>query len=719
MNDSQPWLFQPISDLPEHVRSDKKARQEWIQSPDTVWNYWTFHVGKNKAQRVSKSNPPNKSYGFAVDLDHAQAYELARKWIADLPFKPMWIEQSLSRKGCRLVFEFEEPVNMGNFGLAENMNKIFAAEMCLDALPGYDPKTTDPCMVWSNGAVWDAVEGATRIPSAKTFAWQQKALSAWNTDDKMGVAVPLDVAYALCKEKFGDRFQWPTESFELEQQGPTWFVEGSESAKSAVIKPHGIYSFSAHASDRPFRSWDDPTLLGGLVDKYKEANIEAAVRDVYFDGRVYFSRSRVTGEWVMDCKEVFARNLKVSHKLRSAPGKGQTCSELEQALNFVELNKRVAYATALMCEPPGIVVKDGKQVFNYAQPVIVEPTTQSVACWGDGFPFIAKFLDTVWDDPAGDEGTQKTRFLMSVKRLYESFSDFLPRRHAAMFFVGPKNIGKTFMSTGMLGVMLGGSNDPTSTLVEGNRFNSDMLGTPVWSLDDPQGTSANYQQFADMLKRFVANPDIRSEQKYAQGGMGAFNGIICVTMNDDASSKNFLPEVNRSNSDKWHFFKLKQSEAEFTKDENANKELLYREMPSFLRWLIDWQIPQSALQRFKEVSRWGHETYHHPELLTASQDGSDKMTYKSIMIRAFKSKCADAAGKEQLDIETPELLRSMNQAAFGCNIRFTPKAIERYLSEFIQDNNWPVRRVHDEHGMSRWNFDTRFFQEIGADATRN
>ena len=67
MQPSQPWLFQPETELPEHIRTDKKARQEWIQSPHTKWNYWTFHVGVNKAQRVSKQNYPNLSHGFAVD----------------------------------------------------------------------------------------------------------------------------------------------------------------------------------------------------------------------------------------------------------------------------------------------------------------------------------------------------------------------------------------------------------------------------------------------------------------------------------------------------------------------------------------------------------------------------------------------------------------------------------------------------------------------------
>ena len=84
--------IQPDTELPEEVRSNKKTRQDWIQSPDTRWNYWTLHVGKNKAQRVSKSNPPMLTGGFAVDLDHPEAFKQAELLIEGLPFKPMWIE---------------------------------------------------------------------------------------------------------------------------------------------------------------------------------------------------------------------------------------------------------------------------------------------------------------------------------------------------------------------------------------------------------------------------------------------------------------------------------------------------------------------------------------------------------------------------------------------------------------------------------------------------
>jgi len=558
------------------------------------------------------------------------------------------------------------------------------------------------------------VEGGARIPAHKVFSWQQEALKHWNSSDKSGIAVPLDIAYKLCKEKFGDKFRWPTETFELEQHGPTWFVEGSESESSAIIKEHGIYSFSSHASDKPFRAWDDPSLLGNLVGEYREKNISDAVKGIYFDGRGYYHKNRITGHWDVDALPALQRELKVNHRLSPLVPKGRIFSDLDEAVNFIEANQRVAYGTNMLCVPPGVFIKDGKSVFNYAQPVIIQPSESSVTQWGVGFPFLAKFLDTVFDDPPDVANIQRDRFLMAAKRLYESFSNFTPRRQSAMFLVGPKNIGKTFISTGILGTMLGGSNDPTSTLIEGNRFNADMLGTPVWSLDDPQGSGVQASQFSDMLKRFVANPEVRSEQKFVQGGMGAFNGIVCVTMNDNAASMELLPEVDRSNSDKWHFFKLKQSDVTFGESECANIARLQQELPAFIKWLIEWKIPAALEQRFPVNARWGNATYMHPTLLESSQHGSLKMTYKEALIVAIVDKAGETEFAKELTMSVPALLKAMNQAMHGTGLRYSPKLIDRYMSEFMEDG-WPVKRTQTERGTVMWNIQLEYFKPASND----
>lgn len=695
LGESQPWKFSPEHDVPQSIRQDKKLRQDWIQDPQTKWNYWTLNHGVNEADRIQKkTNPPRYIHGFAADLDSQAAFANAASFIEDLPFKPKWIEQTLSGGGCRLVFEFAEPMRADDFELACIMLENVAGRLGVTALPGYDKGSADPTRLWSNGNNWvDA--GGEPIPSATVFKWQKESLEQWSTNDKHGVAIPLDDAYKLCKQKFGDKFRWPADTFQLEDQGPTWWVPESQSEKSALIKEHGIYTFSAHAP-KPFYPWGDPELLGSLVDEYRTINIEAAVKDVFTDGKLYYRRYGTMGnKWMDETKEVLSRHLKKNCGLSSHVPKGQRVSEVEDALNHIEHHQRVHAALPLLCYRPGIVENfNSQRILNVAQPEIIQPYADGpVSKWGHNFPFIAEFLDTSWD---GDEQVQRNRFLMEFRRIYNNFLNYTVTRNAALFFVGPKSVGKTFLTTGLMGTILGGSNDPTQLLLEGNRFNADMCATPVWSLDDPIAKGRTSDSFGPMLKKFSANPMVRSEKKYAQGGTGAFNGVICVTLNNNAMSLELLPAVEENSEDKWHFYKMKKSTVQFALTENENRRVIEREAPYFLRWLLDWDIPADMLERFPINPRYGYEAYHHPELLDIAQRSSVENIYINAIIAAFRDKLTESGeGAKEISMQTVDIMRKMKQFLFGVDIRLNIKLIDRFLFDLSRGKDFPVHPIRE------------------------
>src|SRR5438552_1197375 len=69
-----PWTFGGV--VPNHVRSDKKARTQWITNPATDWNVYSLFEGINEHIRVTterpdgQGNPPHKMHGFCADYDH-------------------------------------------------------------------------------------------------------------------------------------------------------------------------------------------------------------------------------------------------------------------------------------------------------------------------------------------------------------------------------------------------------------------------------------------------------------------------------------------------------------------------------------------------------------------------------------------------------------------------------------------------------------------------
>jgi hypothetical protein len=80
-SDVLPWVFVPTSPIPEIVRTNKKARDEWINRPTTEHHVYTPFEGLNSNLRISKlrtdgeGNPPRSAKYFAADYDNAQPEE--------------------------------------------------------------------------------------------------------------------------------------------------------------------------------------------------------------------------------------------------------------------------------------------------------------------------------------------------------------------------------------------------------------------------------------------------------------------------------------------------------------------------------------------------------------------------------------------------------------------------------------------------------------------
>src|SRR5207249_3694854 len=129
--------------------------------------------------------------------------------------------------------------------------------------------------------------------------------------------------------------------------------------------------------------------------KFEEDRIGAAASEAWYDGKYYWLKSH-DEIWQHHSKEDFALRLRVRRGLYSK-NFGEKCSEVDRVLNFVHEQNRVDGAVPWIYNPSDIVTINGRRFVNSSAVRVVQPADVAQT-WAENFPWIAKFLDTRWDD---------------------------------------------------------------------------------------------------------------------------------------------------------------------------------------------------------------------------------------------------------------------------------------------------------------------------------
>jgi hypothetical protein len=242
--------------------------------------------------------------------------------------------------------------------------------------------------------------------------------------------------------------------------------------------------------------------------------------------------------------------------------------------------------------------------------------------WGENFPWLAQFLDTGWDDNLVPCVVQnkpaqppKKIFLAWFKRTYLTALQGNMHKGHALFIVGKVGLGKTLLSTKIVGGAMGGGSEAADFLLGSSDFNKELAHVGVWNIDDGKANSdpKSHQKFADMIKRAVANPSMSYHGKNKDQQRVEWNGRVIVTLNDDVSSIGMIPDIDTGLEDK--IIVLKFSDKSRTFPPKAQLEaIIQAELPYFLRWLVDWEVPAELIGEH----RFGINAYIHEETRVAA-----------------------------------------------------------------------------------------------------
>lgn len=624
-----PWIDTPHDSVPPRAITDKSYRTQWMTAPSTNYPAYSLIEGTNAKLRLKgpsatneDGNAPHALHGIVADYDLKLGQAEIDAGLARMNFKPTWLETSLSGN-LRALWIFEKPVLLHSYAYTVHLLKRICDFLPLKSMPGLDePALFSPDRYYTTGLVWTET-GAGPVSDAlvRNFLVEISSKFEWSSAEN-GPVVPLEVIAAECAKRFPRFKTWPGK-FELGSSGPSFWIDGSVSSNSAIVRETGISTFSAHAT-KPFYNWSE--LIGAeLVNQFKAKQLGEAVTDIFYDEKNYYSKM-ADGSWAIDPAANIALLLKVGRGLSDRTRKGENSSEVDQALLYIQRNQRVRTAASFAFYPEGVGVWNGEKILNTHHTKALAPAP-SPATWGpDGqFPWISKFLDTLFL-PAD----QLPFFLSWLKFFYTSCYARVPRAGTCLFICGGVSVGKTFLNRCIIAGLVSGFAECNDYFMGSDNFNAEIFDKALWCVDDATmgGDAKSHRLFSNMIKRAVANPSFKLNGKYLKGVTVRWSGRVIVTANIDTESLRLLPDLDASVREKICLLKTVPESLGHFVSAPMMEDIVTRELPYFARFLLDMEYPAHTLS---VDPRFFISPYHEATLTTSANQSSNSSAFSEIL----------------------------------------------------------------------------------------
>lgn len=616
-----PWHFQPTEKLTAQLRGDKTERQHWYRNPATRHYFYSVFEGANPNQRVSKDNPPRLMHGFAVDYDLRIPAERVKESIDAMKIKPTWTERSLGGN-VRLVWLFNAPLPVETYDFAVFLLQRAIKWLNLDLLPGLDtPAFTDPARLLCNGCDWQVSLGGP-VNEKQLQAFFVECGREFRFTPAEANIIPLDIIEKAIKERF-PAFVWPVE-FAADTQGPSFWIPESATPLSAIVKPDGMFTFSAHAA-KPFYSWSE--ILGPeFVKQFSTESIANATKEIYWDGKRFWRK--ISGIYTSLDNPELQNYFKVQCRLSPKAGK-DGLSLIDLAMDHIYNNNRVAGAAPFLFRSPGVVEFMGSKVLNTYRNNVMKPADELTSWGAEGkFPWLSQLLDALFEPQE-----QLKYFLAWFRGFYLSGLDSKPVPGQCVFMVGGVGTGKTLTNRAVVGRALGGFADASKFLVGEKSFNSMLFNFPLWCVDDETVSESSQAQviFAAAIKKFVANQEFEHSKKFEVDVMTEWMGRMLVTLNSDYISSRSLSTLDNSVLDKINVFRC----AEISKIQFPERPVIAatieNELPFLLRWMLEWNPETDGIKKH----RFGYASFQEKSLLRQAEQSGRAAPFKELLIEVL------------------------------------------------------------------------------------
>lgn len=699
-----PWTFQ--SHIPDDVKgkAGKKLRDAWINNPETLHQCYSGFEGLSATQRISEGakgsaeegNPPFKLHAFIADIDCPVADEELAAGLSRIRIAPAYFERTLSGN-ARLIWLLESPVTFPSRKFAVEFLELALVRLKVDSIaPSLDkPAWLEPNRYYTNSCDFYALDENARVSKELTEGWMLEVAEKhlWKKQ-KNAVAIPLPVVFAEIEKKF-PAHSWVGD-FTEEAQGPSFWLPASTSPKSAIVKPTGLFTFSSSAA-KSFYSWQD--LLGiDFVKTYETEMLGKAVADLYFDGKNYYRKDGY-GEWKPFSKEDCIAHLSVTRCLNPRMD-GDRPSEVSRAMEYLRDWQAVNGAAPFVFQPTGIVVRNGTKFLNtHTRRPLAPAPRDTESKWGTNgaFPFLSKYFDGLFD-PA----EQLPYFLSWLARFYRGAHDQNLESGQNIFLLGPPGVGKTFLSQGLLSMLMGGGADAEDYLLGKTQFNSDLFEVGIWTVDDNSATvdAATHRKFTAMAKKMAANTTFSYHAKFRVPCSVDWLGRVVVTANDDEESARIVPDLSMSNIDKLMLLRAAQKPPVEFPPRRELQRVMREELPHFARYLLDYDIPAHC----RSSSRFGIQSYHEKRLMVTAEQSSRSAGFAEIVSDWKQTYFGENPALPHWEGTSYQFLKALNKDQLGsaAGIRsISADTVSRQLAT-LRAKGFPLEILTTEHGARLW-----------------
>jgi hypothetical protein len=677
------------SELWAPLHESKEARRAWQSAITTKHLFYSACEGLTPSLRVTERNKPYKLHGLVCDYDSkisdAELGSLAKNAAQGL--LPTWISHTFSG-GARLVFEFENPVYVDNPDLADRFLKELKRELKLKyLLPGLDEKSLNLTQYFELGRDW------RRVTDAEPISSKLLELLFYRAAEKKvirgeGPNIPIEAVAAEVEKRWPGRING---EFTVGLRTPLFWIDDGIDRIGAQVGDFGMicYSDRAHKS---FIHWGE--ILGHeFVRNYQAERIGAAADGLWFDGRHYWRKGE-NGHWRYRNKEdaiMWLKGQGISARINSK----ETISEAERVLLAVQEARSVDMAIPFVLDSRELVVECGYRYLNVATKKAMPPSKTGVPA---DFPWLHNFFETILDDE------QRDYFYAWFKRFWLSgYNRQLDAGHA-LFIAGNADQGKTFLNQFILGRAIGGFADASRYLLGESHFNKECGENALWCVDDAHGTqtAAKRREFAEAIKKHIANPHAPKEAKFKDSVTLPWRGRIVVTTNTDPDSLSIIPPLDATIKDKVILFKFLETAPAISLPRHVLEPKVLAELPAFLAWLRDWSVPEYVIEGASP--RYGINAYHHPEILDAANEVSPHHGFAEALdewVNEFR-------------IYNPELpdTREMSGTALLCEMQkveglrgvlryYHDGNIGRTLRALMRQPKSRITKYHRGHGSGR------------------
>ena len=698
----QPWEQRVIAH--DKLR-DKTAYRSYICNPATKDCLFSGIRGMNKHEMVSRENSAVSMIAVVADYDMVMTDEERMKKTAKLVIKPNFISSSYSG-GTHAVWFLQAPLPlMPNAEMVQALLETIVRKLKLkNAYGQLDGKAFyNTSQYYHAGWNWQQIS-TEPIAESMSLLWLDEALkkSKFTTT---GTQIPLARIWEEMQKRGWDKKWGGDKAFELGARGVRFWDPLADCPTAAIVRENGMICFTGPF---PFQSWAD--IFGSdFIDAFRADTFGKALSECYMVNNTFYVCNNLRAEdgSYKPClltynRQNFESLATEKYGLNSKPEQEGEDSPVKQLVAKIATYNTLPAACPFIYRKERIIHIQGEARLNTSFLRVHEPDLSKGQEWGDGFPWIASFMERLFPDII-----QRDRFMAAWAYAYRNAYKGEPKNGHTIFIAGSVGSGKNFLSECLYGASMGGAVDASEYVLGQTRFNDHLMGSGVWTLNDTV-SKGDYREraiFAKSLKKMAANHFHSCEGKYKSATGIYWSGRIIVTLNTDPDSLQLLPDIELSNRDKLSLFK--------TADEPMNDAdgaaKARAEMGALCSFLLNWEIPEHCVGD----ARWGVRNYLHPELLAEASDSSPTASFREILT-LFVKDCfdADMSLQELKGSSTWFMQQMLLQDGLKDMIRgaVTPTSIGRRISKLASAGDFPL--VYDRQSKAReWVIDRKAFME--------